>query len=117
MNSISGRWSFTEDFGFGKDEGFTELTQEGENIKGVFVYTERIEGETPFRVQQEVEGMFKDNKLKVKGTAVEVLDSEIEFEYHLDTWEGILNGNGQIVGHSYDNHESFGVFVMEIIQG
>lgn len=117
MENITGRWSFNEDFGFGKDEGFTELTQEGENIKGVFVYTERIEGETPFRVQQDVKGTFIDNKLKVSGTAVEILDSEIEFEYHLDTWEGVMNNKNQIVGHSYDNHECFGVFVMEMIQG
>lgn len=116
MDSISGRWSFTEDFGFGKDEGFVELTQEGENIKGIFVYTERIEGENPFRVQQEVEGTFKAKKLSVTGTAVEILDSDFEIEYHLDTWEGILNDKNQIVGHSYDNHECFGVFVMEIIQ-
>ncbi|MRT92064.1 hypothetical protein [Ancylomarina sp. 16SWW S1-10-2] len=117
MNSISGRWSFTEDFGFGKDEGFAELTQEGENIKGVLVYTERIEDETPFRVQQEFKGTFKENKLEIMGTAVEILDSEIEIEYHLDTWEGILNDKKQIVGHSYDKHECFGVFVMEFIQG
>ena len=115
MNSINGRWSFTEDFGFGKDEGFAELTQEGETIKGVFVYTERIEGETPFRVQQEFKGTFKDNELKITGTAVEILDSEIEIEYHLDNWEGILNDNKQIVGHSYDNNECFGVFLMEMI--
>ena len=79
------------------------------------VYTEKIEGETPFRVQQDVEGTFKAKEFKVSGTAVEILDSEIEIEYHLDTWEGVMNDENQIVGHSYDNHECFGVFVMEII--
>ncbi len=116
MNTISGRWSFTEDFGFGKDEGFVELEQTGENIKGVFVYTERIEGETPFRVQQEVEGSFNGKEFKIVGTSVEILDSEVEIEYHLDTWEGVMNSKQQIVGHSYDDHECFGVFVMEMIQ-
>ena len=117
MNTISGRWSFTEDFGFGKDEGFAEFTQEGENITGVLVYTERIEGETPFRVQQDIQGSFNGQELKITGTAVEILDSEEEIEYHLDTWEGVLNDKNQIVGHSYDDHECFGVFVMEFIQG
>ena len=116
MNTISGRWSFTEDFGFGKDEGFAEFTQEGENITGVLVYTERIEGETPFRVQQDIEGTFNGQELKITGTAVEILDAEEEIEYHLDSWEGIMNENKQIVGHSYDEHECFGVFVMEKIQ-
>jgi len=115
MQNISGRWSFNEDFGFGKDEGFAEFTQEGENLKGVLVYTERIEGDTPFRVQQEIEGTFDGQQLKLAGTAVEILDAEEEIEYHLDCWEGILNDKNQIVGHSYDDHECFGVFVMEMI--
>lgn len=115
MKNITGRWSFNEDFGFGKDVGFAEFTQTGENISGVVVYTERIDGETPFRVQQNIEGTFDGNTLKITGTKVELLDVEKEFEYHLDTWEGILNANNQIVGHSYDNEECFGVFVMEEI--
>jgi len=114
MNNISGRWSFNEDFEFGKDEA--EFTQEGENLKGVLVYTERIEGDTPFRVQQEIEGHFDGHKLTIDGTSVEILDAEEEIEYHLDSWEGIMNENKQIVGHSYDEHECFGVFVMEKIQ-
>ncbi|MFT5750258.1 MAG: hypothetical protein ACI93S_001534 [Ancylomarina sp.] len=115
MNTISGRWSFTEDFGFGKDEGFAEFTQEGENITGVLVYTERIEDETPFRVQQDIQGTFNGQELKITGTAVEILDVEEEIKYYLDTWEGVLNDKNQIVGHSYDDHECFGVFVMEMI--
>lgn len=116
LNNISGRWSFKEDFEFGKDEGFAEFTQEGDKISGVVVYTERIEGETPFRVQQDVEGTFDGSAFKVTGTKVELLDVEKEFEYHLDTWEGTLNTNNQIVGHSYDDHDCFGVFVMEPIE-
>jgi hypothetical protein len=116
MKDISGRWSFNEDFGFGKDEGFAEFTQEGEKLTGVVVYTECIEGETPFRVQQEVEGSFDGSNFSVSGTNVELLDCEKQFEYNLDTWEGILNPNNQIVGHSFDGHECFGVFVMEAIE-
>ncbi|WP_372750970.1 hypothetical protein [Labilibaculum sp.] len=115
MKIITGRWSFKEDFGFGTDEGFAEFTQVGDKITGVVVYTERIDDEVPFRVQQNVEGSFDGLNLKVTGTNVELLDVEKPFEYHLDTWEGILNTNNQIVGHSYDNHDCFGVFVMEHI--
>ncbi|PKQ63764.1 hypothetical protein BZG02_06970 [Labilibaculum filiforme] len=115
MKNITGRWTFNEDFGFGKDEGFAEFTQEGEIIKGKVVYTERIDDEIPFRVQQEVEGTFDGVHLTITGTSVELLDVETQFEYHLDTWEGILNANNQIVGHSYDDHDCFGVFVLEYI--
>lgn len=115
MKNITGRWSFNEDFGFGKDEGFAEFMQEDQKVTGVLVYTERIEDETPFRVQQEVEGTFDGQQLKINGTAVEILDAEEEIEYHLDCWEGILNDKNQIVGHSFDDHECFGVFVMEMI--
>ncbi len=116
MDNISGRWSFVEDFGFGKDEGFAEFEQDGQNITGTLVYTERIDDETPFRVQQDIQGSFNGHELKITGIAVEILDSEIDFEYHLDTWEGVLNNQNQIVGHSYDDHECFGVFVMKPIE-
>lgn len=116
MKNIEGRWIFNEDFGYGKDEGFAELNQEGDIIKGVVVYTERIDDEIPFRVQQEVEGTYDGLNLKLEGTSVELLDVEMQFEYHLDTWEGTLNVNNQIVGHSYDDHDCFGVFVMEPIK-
>lgn len=115
MTNITGRWIFNEDFGFGKDEGFAEFTQEGEQIKGTMVYTERIEGELPFRVQQSIEGSFDGVNLIISGVSVELLDTENEIEYNPDTWEGILNSKNQIVGHSYDNHDCFGVFLMEKI--
>lgn len=116
MKSIAGRWSFNEDFGFGKDVGFAEFSQSGKKLSGVIVYTEQIEGETPFRVQQDIEGSFDGTNFSITGTKVELLDCEKQFEYHLDTWEGILNAQNQIVGHSYDNHDCFGVFVMEVIE-
>ncbi len=116
MNTISGRWHFKEDFGFGTDEGFAELKQHGEIVTGVVVYTEKIDEETPFRVEQFVKGTFKDRKLIITGTKVNLFDVEKQFEYNLDTWEGELNKNNQIVGHSYDNHDCFGVFVMEKIK-
>lgn len=116
MKNITGRWSFNEDFGFGKDEGFAEFTQNGDKLSGVVVYTERIDDETPFRVQQDVEGSFDGENFSVTGTKVELLDCEKQFEYNLDTWEGVLNAQNQIVGHSYDNHDCFGVFIMTPIE-
>jgi len=116
MKNISGRWSFNEDFGFGKDVGFAEFTQKEDQLSGVVVYTERIDGETPFRVEQHVEGTFDGSNFSVTGTKVELLDCEKVFEYNLDTWEGVLNAQNQIVGHSHDDHDCFGVFVMEPIE-
>lgn len=116
MRNITGRWSFNEDFGFGKDEGFAEFTQNGDKLSGVVVYTERIEEETPFRVEQYVEGCFDGTNFSVTGTKVELLDVEKQFEYNLDTWEGVLNTQNQIVGHSHDGHDCFGVFIMEPIE-
>ncbi|MGQ1910971.1 hypothetical protein ACT3CE_14440 [Marinifilum sp. RC60d5] len=116
MKNITGRWSFNEDFGFGKDEGFAEFTQNGDKLTGVVVYTERIDEETPFRVEQHVEGSYDGTNFSVTGTKVELLDVEKQFEYNLDTWEGILNAQNQIVGHSHDGHECFGVFIMQPIE-
>jgi hypothetical protein len=113
QKNITGRWSFREDFGFGKDEGFAELTQTGDKVTGFVVFTERIEGDQPFRVEQEVVGEFDGTNLKLTAIKVEILDAEEPIEYHLDNWEGILNAQDQLVGHSYDNEDTFGVFLME----
>lgn len=113
MKDLSGNWNFKEDFGFGEDKGTVEIIQIGDKIEGVFEYTEYIEDEKPFTVKQPVEGSFDGTNFKVEGKSVEITTPEKSIEYHLDTWEGILNSQNQIVGHSHDGKGCFGVFVLD----
>jgi hypothetical protein len=112
MDNITGHWEYKEDFGSGVDEGFAQFKQEGNKIKGVLNYTETVEEDTPFKIQQRVEGVFDGVNFRIKGVGASIIDGDETIEYNLDTWEGTLNPSHQIVGHSYDEHGCFGVFVL-----
>lgn len=112
-NNITGRWHFSEDFGFGKDKGFAVLEQQGDVVTGYVEFTESIEDEEPFGVRQHVEGTFDGSALDLKGIKIEMLEEDNHIEYHPDHWEGIMNVQGQLVGSSSDGFGTFGVFVME----
>lgn len=116
QQDISGQWTFSEDFGFGKDKGFARLMQEGERICGIVEFTEYIEGDTPFTVRQEVEGSFDGVNLIMQSINCQILESAEPLVYHPDRWEGILNSQGQLVGCSDDGEGTYGVFLMQPIQ-
>ena len=52
--NLTGRWRFEENFGFGKDSGYAEITQKGNHLRGVLRFSEQIDGEETFIVKQEV---------------------------------------------------------------
>jgi hypothetical protein len=110
---ITGRWKFQEDFGFGKDSGFALLNQKGTRVKGVLRFTEQIEGEETFIVKQEVSGRIDGNKINLKSHSCEILFSDEDIIYELDTWEGEIMPDGKIVGNSQDSEGTGGAFTME----
>jgi len=111
--NLTGRWKFQEDFGFGKDSGYIELKQKGSQIKGVLRFSEQIEGEETFIVKQEVTGRIDGNKVNMKSHSCEILFSDEDIIYELDTWEGEIMPDGRIIGSSQDAEGTDGVFVME----
>jgi len=113
MKDISGTWIYKEDFGFGKDYGIAEIKQECEKITGLITYTEAINDEEPFNVEQEISGTFSDNKLNIQGISIKLIGVDSEFVYNLDTWEGTMNKDNNIIGSSYDNEGCFGVFTLK----
>ena len=110
---ITGRWKFQEDFGFGKDSGVAVLNQSGTRVKGVLRFTEQIEGEETFIVKQEVSGRIDGNKINLKSHSCEILFSDEDIIYELDTWEGEIMPDGKIIGNSQDSEGTGGAFTME----
>jgi hypothetical protein len=110
---ITGRWKFQEDFGFGKDSGYAELSQNGNLINGFLRFTEQIEGEETFVVKQEVSGQIDGSKINLKSHSCEILFSDEDIIYELDTWEGEIMPDGKIVGNSQDSEGTGGAFTME----
>ena len=111
--NTTGRWKFQEDFGFGKDSGYAELSQTGANVKGVLRFTEQIEGEETFVVKQEVSGRIDGNKINLKSHSCEIMFTDEDIIYELDTWEGEIMPDGRIIGNSEDSEGTGGAFSME----
>lgn len=111
--NLTGRWRFEEDFGFGKDSGYAEINQKGNHLKGVLHFSEQIDGEETFIVKQEVTGRINGTKINLKSHSCEILFSDEDIIYELDTWEGELLPNGKISGNSRDAEGTGGSFMME----
>ena len=111
--NLTGRWRFEENFGFGKDSGYAELIQKGNHLNGVLRFSEQIDGEETFIVKQEVAGRINGTKINLKSHSCEILFSDEDIIYELDTWEGELLSNGKISGNSQDAEGTGGAFVME----
>jgi len=111
--NVTGGWKSLEDYGFGKDSGFALLHQRGTRVKGVLRFSEQIEGEETFIVKQEVSGRIDGTKINLKSHSCEILFSDEDIIYELDTWEGEIMPDGKIVGNSQDSEGTGGAFTLE----
>jgi len=111
--NLTGRWRFEENFGFGKDSGYAEISQSGKHLKGVLRFSEQIDGEETFIVKQEIAGKINGTKIDLKSHSCEILFSDEDIIYELDTWAGEILPNGKIVGNSHDSEGTGGSFIME----
>lgn len=117
MDSLTGKWTFTEEFECGTDKGFAYLEQKGDLIVGYLEYEECIEDEEPFMVRQIVEGNVQGHTIVLKGLEVMHPDGTPIPNYNLDVLEGTYTHEKKIVGHSYDSDDVCGVFVMTRVVG
>ncbi|MFA8301181.1 MAG: hypothetical protein ACEPOV_13520 [Hyphomicrobiales bacterium] len=109
---LSGNWIFEEDFYFGKDFGFAEWKQNENVISGIVEFTECINERESFKVRLQIEGEVEGVHVFFSAKSYSIIESKEPVEYCLDSWEGIVNKHGQIVGSSYDEDGICGVFTM-----
>ncbi|WP_068472641.1 hypothetical protein [Saccharicrinis aurantiacus] len=109
---ISGKYKFTEDFGYGKDEGEAFVIQTGSKLEGTMSFTESIEGDDPFTVECIIEGDVNKEQVEIRVKSFKTND----VEYYPETRVGIINNKGQIVGSSEDEQGICGVFVFTPIE-
>ena len=110
---ITGRWLFSESFGYGTDSGYADLVQTGSRISGTLQFAEQIEGEETFIVRQEIYGTITGRMISLKSKSFEILFNNQDIVYELDSWKGKINEEGKITGNSIDNEGTTGNFVME----
>lgn len=113
---LTGQWRFFEEFEAGFDMGYALLKQEGHSISGSLVYTEYIYEESSFLIEIEVAGEIQEDQLMLKGVAYTVLDSPFEIEYCLDDRIADLFDPERIEGHSVDDQNLEGRFILKRIE-
>jgi hypothetical protein len=110
---VSGSWHFREDFGYGVDEGDMIIKQNGVRISGSMVYEETIEGDMPFVVCVDIEGMVVNDQIRFKGVAYEIFDDTLpDMLFNLEDRQGRFIDDNRIEGSSMDADGIEGHFVM-----
>ena len=113
---LSGKWLFKEDFETGINSGVAIINQDEDQISGKLNLTEKLFDESPIQLEQTFEGLIMGKKVIFKGKAFRLINGPDDCEYALDSWEGTINSEGNIIGSSIDQHGICGVFTMERIE-
>lgn len=113
---LTGKWKYREEYGYGMTEGELVLVQEGEQLSGRIIFTDRVDGEEGYMIQEFVRGWVRDRKVKLEAYEYDIIHSEHEVAYELDYWFGILLDDVTIKGISEDDQGVDGYFVFEKIE-
>ncbi len=110
--NLTGEWHFFEQFEAGFDMGYAILKQVGEQITGTLVYHEYIYDEDVFLISINVEGEVIDDRLMLRGTSYEIIEASMPIEYCLDDRIAELTDAHRIEGHSVDDQNLEGRFIL-----
>ncbi|MDX8339124.1 hypothetical protein SLH46_08040 [Draconibacterium sp. IB214405] len=110
--NISGCWTYNEDFEYGNSVGEVELTQNGDEVNGVFWFTEAVENNYSIQVAEKVKGTITDGKLLLESVEVKAIQNGREISYLPNTFEVHRITETQIIGSTFDSEDVCGVFVL-----
>nr|WP_319401156.1 hypothetical protein [uncultured Carboxylicivirga sp.] len=111
--NLTGQWRFFEEFEAGFDMGYALLKQVGNEITGNLVYTEYIYEEDEFIIDIEVVGEIEEDRLLLKGISYKILESTYPINYCLDDRIAELENPDRIEGHSVDDQDLEGRFLLK----
>ena len=100
---LTGKWKYTENYLHGKAEGELYLKQNEDQLSGRLVFTDRVEGEQPYMIQEFLTGSVKERKIYLEATEYDIIYSDFPISYELDNWLGILVEDTIIKGSSIDD--------------
>ncbi|MCC8173766.1 MAG: hypothetical protein LIO65_05100, partial [Odoribacter sp.] len=87
---LSGKWNYTENYGYGTAKGELVLKQEGEQLSGRIIFSDLSEDNEEFMVQEFLEGKIEGVKVWLNAKEFDIIYSEHSIHYELDNWFGIL---------------------------
>lgn len=110
---LTGKWKYVENYGYGVAEGELYLKQEGKRLSGKIVFSDKLEGEESYMIQEFLTGDINERKVRLEATEFDIIHSECKISYELDSWFGILVDETTIKGMSSDDQGVQGFFVFE----
>ena len=108
--NLTGKWRYSENYGYGVTEGELYLRQEGETLSGRIVFTDRLKGEAPYMIQEFVKGNIEGRKVKLEAVEFDIIHADFAITYELDCWFGLLVDDSTIKGVSVDDQGVVGHF-------
>lgn len=114
--NLTGKWRYFENYGNGVAEGELYLKQEGKELSGRIVFSDRLKGEVPYMIQEFPTGIQEEKKVKLEATGFDVIHADFPVSYELDYWFGLLVDETTIRGVSRDEQGIEGYFVFEKLQ-
>lgn len=112
---LTGKWKYVENYGYGVAEGELYLKQKGKQLSGKIVFSDKLEGEESYMIQEFLTGEINERKVRLDATEFDIIHSECRISYELDSWFGILVDDTTIKGMSSDDQGVQGFFVFERI--
>lgn len=113
---LNGKWKYREDYGYGVTEGELVLTQEGRELKGRIIFTDKVDGEQGYMIQEFLTGEIDGLKVRLEAREFDIIHSDYEINYELDSWFGILVDEITIKGISEDGQGVEGIFTFEKVE-
>lgn len=110
---LTGKWKYMENYVYGLAEGELYLKQEGKKLSGKIVFSDKMEGEESYMIQEFLTGEINERKVRLEATEYDIIHSEYKIDYELDRWFGLLVGDTTIKGISSDEQGVQGFFEFE----
>lgn len=108
---LTGKWKYSENYGYGISKGEVFLKQEGNQLSGRIVFTDQVEGEEPYMIQEFLSGEIDGRKVKLEAKEFDIIHTEVPINYELDSWFGMIMDEDTIKGVSVDGQGVEGYFV------
>ena len=110
---LTGKWRYIENYGYGVAEGELYLKQKGQTLAGRIVFTDKVEGESSYMIQEFLKGELEGRKVRLEAVEFDIIHSEFPITYQLDHGFGLLVDDNTIKGVSKDGQGVEGYFEFE----
>ena len=108
--NLTGKWHYEENYTYGRTKGELILEQAGEQLRGKIIFTDKVNGESSYMIQETVAGYVDGDRVRLQAEEYDVIYADEEVAYELDNWFGTIVDENMISGLSKDAQGVVGHF-------